>query len=115
MTLLKEEIVSSALEVAIEDIGFAVSEMAMPDFDSFPKTKHALLESLINQDRQDVCVMAERSVMQAVKQVQSILENNLEIDDDSLKEFAELLAEKLRNATKEDKRIVSVILSSCLL
>ena len=112
MTLLKEETVCAALEVAIEDIGFAVSEMDYPDFDSFPKSKHALLESMINQYRQDVCVMAERSVMQACKQVHSMLENNLEPEE--VAELAELLAESLRNATKEDKRIVSAILKEAL-
>jgi hypothetical protein len=50
--------------------------------------------------------------MQACKQVHALLENNIEPEE--VAELAELLAEKLRNATKEDKRIVSAILMEVL-
>jgi len=112
MTLLKEETVCAALEYACEDINLAFSEVAKPDFDDFPKTKHALLVALLNYDRENLSIAAERAVMNAARGVHSILENNLEPE---VAELAELLAEKLRNATKEDKRIVSSILCSCLL
>jgi len=111
MTLLKEETVCAALELAIEDIGLDFSEVRYPDFDSFPYIKHTLLENLLSRDREGVCVMAERSVMRACKRVHAMLENNIEPE---VAELAELLAEKLRNATKEDKRIVSAILKGAL-
>jgi hypothetical protein len=111
MALIKEETVCSALEYACEDINLAFSEVAKPDFDDFPKTKHALLVALLNYDRENLSIAAERAVMNAARGVHSILENNLEPE---VAELAELLAEKLRDATKEDKRIVSAILMEVL-
>jgi hypothetical protein len=111
MELFEESIVRSALEYACEDIQLAISEVKKPDFDSFPKTKHELLETITNLDRENVGVAAGISVMNLARGVHSILESNF---DPSLHDLAEFIAGKLRYATKEDKRIVSAILKEVL-
>jgi len=111
MALLKDHIVRGALEVACEDIDLAATEVDYPDFDSFPKTKHALLESLLNSYRDEICYVTGNAILTATEKVHSMIEANI---DPEVAELAELLAEKLRNATKEDKRIVSAILKEAL-
>jgi hypothetical protein len=112
MTLLKDHMVRGALEMACEDIDLAAREVDYPDFHGFPKNKHALLESLLNRYRDEICYVAGNAILTATERVTAMIEANLEPE---VAELAELLAEKLRNATKEDKRIVSAILMEVLL
>jgi hypothetical protein len=112
MTLLKECAVRGALEVACEDIDLAATEVDYPDFHGFPKTKHELLEGMLTRYRDEICYVAGNAILTATEKVHGMIEANI---DPEVAELAELLAEKLRNATKEDKRIVSSILCSCLL
>jgi hypothetical protein len=98
--------------MACEDIDLAASEVDYPDFHGFPKTKHELLEGMLARYRDEICYVAGNAILTATEKVHSMIEANI---DPEVAELAELLAEKLRNATKEDKRIVSSILCSCLL
>jgi len=112
MTLLKDHIVRGALEMACEDIDLAASEVDYPDFHGFPKTKHELLEGMLTRYKEEICYVAGNAILTATEKVRSMIEANI---DPEVAELAELLAEKLRYATAEDKRIVSSILCSCLL
>jgi len=111
MTLLKDHIVRGALEMACEDIDLAASEVDYPDFHGLPKTKHELLEGMLNRYRGEICYVAGNAILAATKKVHDMLEVNI---DPEVEELAELLVEKLRNATKEDRRIVAEILKGAL-
>jgi hypothetical protein len=111
MELFTEFEINGALEKACEDIDLAIDETSMPSFDGFPKTRHEALKEIISIDREAVAIAVARSVCgQASTVHQSLIENF----DPPLRDLAEFIAGKLRYATKEDKRDVSLILNEFL-
>lgn len=108
MALLEEYHVSGALERACEDLWSAIDETKRPSFEKFAKKERDYLHELFSIDRENIEVSVTKSVCGNARAILgSILES---LAYAPVSDIAELLADRLRYATKEDKRIASNIL-----
>jgi hypothetical protein len=111
MELFKEYQIATILENACEDIHVAFQERALPSFSNFPKTRRAELEQMVMDDRENMSMYAAEFIC---NQSGLVVEKLADFSEAPVLGLAEILAELLRYATKEDKRIVAAILKEVL-
>jgi hypothetical protein len=105
--IIKEYLVSGILENALTDLSIAVEEIGL-DSDMKP-VKKADLPALVMKSRLEGADTAFSVIMGQAYQIAKRLNDSV-FEDAETEELARLLAEKLRYAPNETKRVVASIL-----